>query len=66
MERAVFTSNEMKFQIVGEDEADIKEKRLSVNSPLARALIGKQVGDEVEVATPSGGKFYELLKVQYI
>ena len=56
----------MKFQIVGEDEADIKEKRLSVNSPLARALIGKQVGDEVEVATPSGGKFYELLKVQYI
>ena len=58
--------SEMKFQIVGEDEADIKEKRLSVNSPLARALIGKQVGDEVEVATPSGGKFYELLKVQYI
>ena len=56
--------SEMKFQIVGEDEADIKEKRLSVNSPLARALIGKQVGDEVEVATPSGGKFYELLKVQ--
>ena len=59
-------NSEMKFQIVGEDEADIKEKRLSVNSPLARALIGKQVGDEVEVATPSGGKFYELLKVQYI
>ena len=58
--------SEMNFQIVGEDEADIKEKRLSVNSPLARALIGKQVGDEVEVATPSGGKFYELLKVQYI
>ena len=58
--------SEMKFQIVGEDEADIKEKRLSVNSPLARALIGKQVGDEVEVATPSGGKFYEHLKVQYI
>ena len=58
--------SELKFQIVGEDEADIKEKRLSVNSPLARALIGKQVGDEVEVATPSGGKFYELLKVQYI
>ena len=57
---------EMKFQIVGEDEADIKKKRLSVGSPLARALIGKKVGDEVEVATPSGGKFFELLKVQYI
>jgi transcription elongation factor GreA len=56
----------MKFQIVGEDEADIKEKRLSVRSPLARALIGKQVGDEVEVATPSGGKFYELLKVKFV
>ena len=58
--------SEMKFQIVGEDEADIKQKRLSVGSPLARALIGKKVGDEVEVATPSGGKFFELLKVQYI
>ncbi len=58
--------SEMKFQIVGEDEADIKAKRLSVGSPLARALIGKQVGDEVEVSTPSGGKFYELLKVQYL
>ena len=56
--------SEMKFQIVGEDEADIKKKRLSVGSPLARALIGKKVGDEVEVATPSGGKFFELLKVQ--
>ena len=58
--------SKMKFQIVGEDEADIKQKRLSVGSPLARALIGKKVGDEVEVATPSGGKFFELLKVQYI
>ena len=58
--------SEMKFQIVGEDEADIKKKRLSVGSPLARALIGKKVGDEVEVATPSGGKFFELVKVQYI
>jgi len=58
--------SELNFQIVGEDEADIKEKRLSVSSPLARALIGRQVGDEVEVTTPSGGKFYELLKVQYI
>jgi len=56
---------ELKFQIVGEDEADIKQHRLSVNSPLARALIGKEVGDEVEVTTPGGGKVYELLRVQY-
>ncbi len=56
----------LSFQIVGEDEANIKEHRLSVQSPLARALIGKSVGEEVEVVTPSGGKFYELLKVQFI
>jgi len=56
----------LEFQIVGEDEADIKAQRLSVQSPLARALIGKSVGDEVEVPTPSGGKFYELLKVRFI
>ncbi|MDP6345493.1 MAG: transcription elongation factor GreA [Alphaproteobacteria bacterium] len=55
----------LRFQIVGEDEADIKQHRLSVQSPLARALIGKEVGDEVEVVTPGGGKFYELVKVQY-
>ena len=57
---------EMEFQIVGEDESDIKEQRLSVRSPLACALIGKSVGDEVEVTTPSGGKFYELLKVKFV
>lgn len=56
---------EMSFQIVGEDEADIKQHRLSVKSPLARALIGKEVGEEVEVVTPGGGKMYELLKVQF-
>lgn len=57
--------DKMKFQIVGEDEADVKSKRLSVKSPLARALIGKKAGDEVEVATPGGGKLYEVLKVEY-
>lgn len=56
---------EMSFQIVGEDEADIKQHRLSVKSPLARALIGKQVGEEVEVTTPGGGKVYELVKIEY-
>lgn len=57
--------DKMKFQIVGEDEADVKSKRLSVKSPLARALIGKKAGDEVEVATPGGGKLYEIIKVEY-
>tara|TARA_R110002167_G_scaffold232685_1_gene437882 strand:+ start:95 stop:568 length:474 start_codon:yes stop_codon:yes gene_type:complete len=56
---------EMSFQIVGEEEADIKQQRLSVKSPLARALIGKQVGEEVEVTTPGGSKLYELIKIQY-
>ena len=57
--------DKMKFQIVGEDEADVKSKRRSVKSPLARALIGKKAGDEVEVATPGGGKLYEIIKVEY-
>ncbi len=57
--------DKLKFQIVGEDEADVKSKRLSVKSPLARALIGKKAGDQVEVATPGGGKLYEVLKVEY-
>ena len=56
---------EMTLQIVGEDEADIKQNLLSINSPLARALISKRVGDEVEVNTPRGGKSYELLKVEF-
>jgi transcription elongation factor GreA len=56
---------EMSFQIVGEDESDIKRHRLSITSPLARALIGKQVGDEVQVNTPGGGKYYELRKIEY-
>jgi transcription elongation factor GreA len=57
--------DKLNFQIVGEDEADVKSKRLSVKSPLARALIGKKAGDEVEVATPGGGKLYEVIKVEY-
>ena len=57
--------DKLKFQIVGEDEADVKSKRLSIKSPLARALIGKKAGDEVEVATPGGGKLYEIIKVEY-
>jgi len=59
------TDERAAYQIVGQDEADIKTKRLSVTSPLARALIGKKVGDTVEVTTPGGGKSYEIVKVQF-
>ena len=53
------------WQIVGEDEADIKEGRISVSSPIARALIGKESGERVEVQTPGGVKRYEILDVRY-
>ncbi|MDJ0950230.1 MAG: transcription elongation factor GreA [Alphaproteobacteria bacterium] len=59
------TDEKIKYQIVGADESDIKKGRLSVSSPLARALISKEVSDTVEVTTPGGGKSYEILKVQY-
>jgi len=54
------------FQIVGETEADVKSGKVSITSPTARALIGKKVGDTVEVNTPGGGKSYEIVKVAYI
>ncbi|HLS86657.1 MAG TPA: transcription elongation factor GreA [Burkholderiales bacterium] len=53
------------WQIVGEDEADIKAGRISVSSPIARALIGKEAGESVEVQTPGGLKTYEILDVRY-
>ena len=53
------------YQIVGEAEADVKAGRVSITSPTARALIGKKVGDTVEVSTPGGGKSYEILKVAF-
>lgn len=59
------TDEEATYQIVGEHEADIKDGRLSITSPLARALIGKGVGDSVEVATPKGAKAYEVIKVRF-
>ena len=58
-------SETMTYQIVGEDEADIKAKRLAVTSPLARALVGKSVGDTVEVSAPGGSKQYEIAKVAF-
>jgi transcription elongation factor GreA len=59
------TDEEQTFQIVGEDEADVSQGRLSITSPLARALIGKSKGDSVEVSTPRGAKSYEVVKVAF-
>jgi len=56
---------ETHYKLVGVDEADVKANRISITSPLARALIGKGVGDEVEVITPGGQKTYEVTKVKY-
>ncbi len=60
------TEEEKTYQIVGEAEADIENGRLNIKSPLARALIGKDEGDSVEVNTPGGSKDYEIVKVSYI
>jgi transcription elongation factor GreA len=54
------------YQIVGEDEANIKEGRISIGSPIARALIGKQEGDTVIVKAPGGDIEYEILSVEYV
>jgi transcription elongation factor GreA len=58
--------SEARYQIVGEDEADIKNGLLSISSPIARALISKKVGDTVEVTTPRGKCAYEIVAVEYI
>jgi transcription elongation factor GreA len=59
------TEEEKTYQIVGEPEADVRSGRVSVTSPIARALMGKTVGDTVEVTTPGGGKSYEVVKVMF-
>ena len=56
----------VKYQIVGQTEADVGRGRISYSSPLARALIGKQVDDEIEVTVPSGDKFYLVSKIEFI
>ncbi|MGF1549830.1 MAG: transcription elongation factor GreA [Sphingomonadaceae bacterium] len=56
----------LKYQICGQAEADAKAGRISYSSPLGRALIGRRVGDEVEVSTPSGEKYYEISKIEFI
>ena len=60
------TDKEATYQIVGVHEADIKQARLSISSPLAKALIGKKIGDTVSVPAPGGDRTYEILEVQYI
>ena len=60
------TEEEKTYQIVGESEADIEKGLLNIKSPLARALIGKDEGDSVEVKTPGGSKDYEITKVTYV
>jgi transcription elongation factor GreA len=60
------SGDEVSYQIVGDDEADIKSGKISVSSPIARALIGKHVGDTAEVEAPSGVREYEVLAVRYL
>ncbi len=60
------SGDEVTYQIVGVDEADLKEKKVSITSPIARALIGKSAGDVVEVKAPAGVREYEVLEVRYI
>ncbi len=60
------TDEEKTYQIVGDVEADLKKGKISLSSPIARALIGKQVEDSVEVMAPGGSKSYEILEIKYI
>ena len=60
------TEEEARYQIVGEHEADVKSGKVSITSPIARAIIGKESGDVVEVNTPGGVKAYEILKVEWV
>ncbi|HEY1143913.1 MAG TPA: transcription elongation factor GreA [Sphingomicrobium sp.] len=56
----------VKYQLVGQVEADAKVGKISYNSPLGRALIGRQKGEEVEVSTPSGDRYYEISKIEFV
>jgi transcription elongation factor GreA len=60
------SDEEIKYKIVGVDEANIKKGLLSIEAPLAKALIGKDIGDEVKLETPSGKKIYEVVNVEYV
>jgi transcription elongation factor GreA len=56
----------VRYQLVGQVEADAKDGKISYNSPLGRALIGRHVGEEVEVSTPSGDRYYEIKKIEFL
>lgn len=60
------TEQEKHYQIVGDQEADVASGKVSISSPIARALIGKEEGDSVEVAAPGGARSYEIMKVQFV
>lgn len=60
------TDEKSKYQIVGDDEADVKSGKISINSPIARGLIGKSVGDEVVIKTPAGDSEFEIDQVEYL
>ncbi len=60
------SGDKVTYQIVGDDEADLKQSKISISSPIARALIGKYAGDEVEVQAPGGVRAYEIIEVKYI
>jgi transcription elongation factor GreA len=60
------TEEEARYQIVGEHEADVKSGKISLTSPLSRAVMGKEVGDVVEVNTPGGVKAYEILRIDWV
>ena len=62
----VDSGDEVRYQIVGDDEADLKHFKISVNSPIARAMIGKEEGDIAEVQAPGGVREYEIVSVEYI
>ena len=60
------TDEETTYQIVGQDESDVKSGRLSITAPLARGLINKAVGDSVEITTPNGSKSYEIVSIRFV
>jgi transcription elongation factor GreA len=59
------SGDKVKYKIVGEDEANLRDNKISIASPIARALIGKSKGDSAEVTTPKGPRSYEILKVEF-
>src|SRR3954471_12924490 len=68
-ERATLTDDDgkkVRYQLVGQAEADAKDGRISYNSPLGRALIGRQVGEDVEVSAPAGDRYYEIKKIEFV